>query len=196
MRPDEREALESLLNYVEGEECHHDDTKRGGAIWTICNQCGQKWADDKGGFQPYVEPKVITAARKVLNDPDPLADYVQYKTQNNKFNDKSDEDKVRYHKVVSELMYLAVMVNLHTDYCVFLDYSGHVYGLTVRITPTKEDFNTVLAEDDFQLKPFVSGDGIAWLERKRDILVQLLEGTEVQDLGLEAIHEVITKYAF
>ncbi len=32
--------------------CEHEDTHRGGSIWTICDQCGKQWADDEGGFKP------------------------------------------------------------------------------------------------------------------------------------------------
>lgn len=180
MTVDIRQAFEKLLSHVEQDECLHEGTHRGGAIWTICDDCGQKWADDEGGFKPYEPPAFIAEARAALDAPDPLADYVQFDTKNRKFNDKDDEYKVRYHKVVSEIMYLTVLVNLYTDYCVFLDYSGHVYSLSVSITPSKEDYNTILAEDEFRLKPFKSGDGVAWLERKRDILVQILEGREIR----------------
>ena len=59
-------ALRDLLSYVERNECQHEDTHRGGAIWTICDGCGMKWADDKGGFRPYAESKPITDARAAL----------------------------------------------------------------------------------------------------------------------------------
>jgi hypothetical protein len=63
-----RDALKNLLNYAERNECHHENTHRGGVIWTICDECGMKWADDKGGFKPYCEPVEITAARQALGD--------------------------------------------------------------------------------------------------------------------------------
>jgi hypothetical protein len=61
-----REALGGLLGYVERNECTHEETHRGGAIWTICDGCGMKWADDEGGFVPYKEPEPITRARNAL----------------------------------------------------------------------------------------------------------------------------------
>lgn len=61
-----RQALTNLLRYAEGSECHHESTHRGGAIWTICDDCGKEWADDRGGFKPYVEPMEITIARDAL----------------------------------------------------------------------------------------------------------------------------------
>jgi hypothetical protein len=63
-----RDALKNLLSYAERNKCHHENTHRGGIIWTICNDCGGKWADDQGGLKPYCEPVEITAARQALGD--------------------------------------------------------------------------------------------------------------------------------
>ena len=48
-----RFAAERLLTWAERQDCQHEETYRGGFIWTICHDCGRKWADDKGGFVPY-----------------------------------------------------------------------------------------------------------------------------------------------
>ncbi len=61
-----REAVEALLLYAEAQTCTHEETYRGGAIWTICRACGRKWADDEGGFVPYQDPPEIAAARAML----------------------------------------------------------------------------------------------------------------------------------
>lgn len=60
------DALRAVVRKLELSECHHEETHRGGAIWTICDQCGQKWADDRGGFVPYKEPPELTQARAIL----------------------------------------------------------------------------------------------------------------------------------
>jgi ribosomal protein L37AE/L43A len=59
-------ALEALVRYASRNECAHEETRRGGAIWTICQGCGRKWADDEGGFKPYVAPPEIEQAYAVL----------------------------------------------------------------------------------------------------------------------------------
>lgn len=61
-------ALEDLLKYADMNTCRHEETHRGGSIWTICDQCGQKWADDEGGMPRYEEPPAIASARKVLSE--------------------------------------------------------------------------------------------------------------------------------
>lgn len=61
------EALRNLISFASKEVCPHDETHRGGAIWEICNQCGQSWADDKGGKPEFKWPEVIDKAYEVLN---------------------------------------------------------------------------------------------------------------------------------
>ena len=61
-----RVSFEALLLFAESEQCMHESTHRGGAIWTICDECGKKWADDEGGFKPYVAPKALQDAEKAL----------------------------------------------------------------------------------------------------------------------------------
>ena len=60
-----RQALKDLLDHVDRNTCHHEETHRGGAIWTICTECGQKWADDEGGFKPYRDHLAVAAAYSV-----------------------------------------------------------------------------------------------------------------------------------
>ena len=67
--PDREEilgVLRALIRHVEDSECQHEDTHRGGAIWTICDGCGKKWADDEGGFVPYAEPAPLIRARSLI----------------------------------------------------------------------------------------------------------------------------------
>ena len=61
--------LRSVLEYAERETCTHEETHRGGAIWEICDSCGKKWADDKGGkpADAHDLPQVLTDARDFLN---------------------------------------------------------------------------------------------------------------------------------
>lgn len=60
------EALDDAIQYIERNQCSHEDTYRAGTIWTICSACGQKWADDEGGFQPAETPQVVVRARAAL----------------------------------------------------------------------------------------------------------------------------------
>lgn len=66
-----KEAATATLNELLSRDCAHDDTRRGGAIWEICNDCGMQWADDKGGKPEYKESAVITNLRAALGIPTP-----------------------------------------------------------------------------------------------------------------------------
>jgi hypothetical protein len=59
-------ALKAMLGRVENNQCRHEATHRGGAMWTICDDCGEEWADDRGGFKPYIEPDDVRLARTAL----------------------------------------------------------------------------------------------------------------------------------
>ena len=62
-----RYALKALLAYSERRICTHDETYRGGVIWEICESCGKKWADDKGGKPVFKYPNEILFARKIID---------------------------------------------------------------------------------------------------------------------------------
>lgn len=58
--------VRDLLAEIDRSKCHHEDTHRGGVLWTICDGCGKKWADDEGGFVPHQDSTAVIAARSVL----------------------------------------------------------------------------------------------------------------------------------
>lgn len=60
------EAAQDLLDEHDRNTCTHENTKRGGVIWTICEDCGMKWADDEGGFQPHQDSPKVARARVLL----------------------------------------------------------------------------------------------------------------------------------
>lgn len=67
-------AIRRALEYANREICTHEDVHRGGRIWTICDACGEKWADDEGGFKPSAWSALYDAAIAALTDhqPQPL----------------------------------------------------------------------------------------------------------------------------
>lgn len=64
-----RELVAALVKHIERNECQHESTHRGGVLWTICDDCGKKWADDEGGFVPYERPSVLLRADDYLATP-------------------------------------------------------------------------------------------------------------------------------
>lgn len=41
------DCIRSLVGDLYKHICEHEETHRGGAIWEICDHCGEKWADDE-----------------------------------------------------------------------------------------------------------------------------------------------------
>ena len=60
------EALKAMLQRDERNTCQHENVFRGGVIWTICNDCGCKWADSEGGMPKWRDPKEWIAARSAI----------------------------------------------------------------------------------------------------------------------------------
>ena len=69
-KTEKTEQLEKLLRdlygHVINNTCFHEYTHRGGAIWEICDDCGEKWADDRGGKPKFKLPKPVQAAEDYL----------------------------------------------------------------------------------------------------------------------------------
>ena len=59
-------SLAKLVAYLDSITCTHEDAHRGGTIWTICDGCGAKWADDEGGFVPHVDAPEVAGARALI----------------------------------------------------------------------------------------------------------------------------------
>lgn len=59
-------VVSRLIKYAEINTCPHEETRRGGAIWTICDGCGMKWSDDEGAPKPHQTPFEIVSAEKMI----------------------------------------------------------------------------------------------------------------------------------
>ena len=59
------EVIAGLVYEVERNICPHEETHRGGQ-WEICDMCGSRWADDRGGKPEFKWPKVVEKARAML----------------------------------------------------------------------------------------------------------------------------------
>ena len=59
------EVIAGLVYEIERNICTHEETHRGGQ-WEICDMCGAKWADDRGGKPEFKWPEVVEKARDML----------------------------------------------------------------------------------------------------------------------------------
>ena len=63
---DERAALSGLLDYVDRNTCTHENRHKAGTLWTICDDCGRKWASDRNPYTPHQDAPAVAAARAAL----------------------------------------------------------------------------------------------------------------------------------
>lgn len=68
--------------------------------------------------------------------------------------------------LIGEVTALAFLVNQNTKHAVFVDYSGHVDDLELRICTSKEKYNERITQDAL----YVSGDQARDVERKLKLL--------------------------
>lgn len=60
-------VLEDLLDWSYKQICTHENTHRGGILWEICDDCGARWADDRGGRPEFEYPKEVVKAEEVIS---------------------------------------------------------------------------------------------------------------------------------
>lgn len=117
---------------------------------------------------------------------------------------KLDADqRMRYHRAFAECAYLALLVNLYTEYCVFFEYSGHVYNAGIRIRRSKSRYNEEVADAEFPVRdPVASNETVpSWhrgvvehIESRRDMLRRILVEKDVP-LG-DMTREVVESYVY
>lgn len=71
MNAQELKVFKSLLRFAEINTCTHEETHRGGTIWTICDRCGCKWADDEDDKSHLGYPEPIVSAQALLDTHQP-----------------------------------------------------------------------------------------------------------------------------
>ena len=100
--------------------------------------------------------------------------------------------------LIAEAMFLAYMINKETDWCVFLDYSGHVDSISIEIARSKEDYLTRIAGTEFYAIELEKNVGLerdpdAFLRAKVAQLKSLLEGHDPEDIAI-GVESIVTHY--
>ncbi len=120
----------------------------------------------------------------------------------------SDEIKEKYKderiKLILEIMALAYLVNEHTEYCIFIRYSGHVDSLDIQITENKERYNTTVCESEFKthfhnlydFKKETEDNYLAWLKAKKETLKDILDYGEIDYSDMTEHIETYASYSF
>ena len=98
-------------------------------------------------------------------------------------------------KLILEIMFLAYAVHEQTEYCVFINFSGHVDSLEIQICPSKDEYQTKIASTHFYTKKYHNEDN-GWLKSKRDHLLQILKDGEIDVSGMDQEIEQIVHSFF
>jgi hypothetical protein len=96
-------------------------------------------------------------------------------------------------KLISEIMQLAMAINFQTDYCVFVDFSGHVDELSIRIVESKENYKErVCASSTYLNREYT-------MQRLEDMKIKLIEILETKEIDTSIMNyriEEIRHYIF
>lgn len=120
----------------------------------------------------------------------------------------SDEIKEKYKderiKLILEIMALAYLVNEHTEYCVFINYFGHVDSLDIKIRESKERYNSEVCETAFKthfrnlcdLQKETEENHLAWLKAKKETLKDILDYREIDYSEMTEHIKAYASYSF
>jgi len=70
---------------------------------------------------------------------------------------------MKNYKLVMEIIGLAILVNENTDLCVFVDFSGHIKSIDVRIFPSKSEEYTQNIHKIYSANSYYAED--SWMEQ-------------------------------
>ena len=103
-------------------------------------------------------------------------------------------------KLACEIFALALLVNEETDYCVFVDFSGHVDSIEVRFAESKQNYNKKIFGTDVKtnfLKRYEKNkkDNLAYLKSQRDVMKRVLDEGEIPYEELTEHIEKIVSYS-
>lgn len=115
-------------------------------------------------------------------------------------------EKLTKEQLIAEVMYLSVLAQYKAEKCVFVDFSGHVDRLTIKICESKDDWRKEIAVGDLYVSPTL-WDGItakAIEEQESDIidrlagikstLVNILDNGKIDYDDLDEYTVEVTKY--
>lgn len=82
-------------------------------------------------------------------------------------------------RLLGEVQMLAFLVNEHTKYAVFTDFSGHVKQWSMRVCASKTYYTETITSDSFYIKPEVWGDPIKKLKTMKLQLRKILRDNKI-----------------
>lgn len=118
------------------------------------------------------------------------------------FEEYTDEQKERFNILFAECALLSMLININTDYCVFFDYSGHIYSVSISLAESKSNYNQKVAGSELRTR-YPCKEHSEWqystierLEAWRDTMKAILDGHEIESLVLAEVREMVVSYEF
>ncbi len=104
-------------------------------------------------------------------------------------------------KLTCDAFALALLINEHTEYCVFANYSGHVDNFEIRFAESKTNylaniFSTELKTGFEKLYKENPDDKLSYLKAQIEIMKRVLDEGEIPYEELEEHIEQIVSYTF
>lgn len=102
-------------------------------------------------------------------------------------------------QLILKIMHLAYLVHETTKFCVFIEFSGHVNGLYVRIRESKKNWQVeVLGTEitESYMKHEKAGEALAYLTAKVEVLEHILREQEIPYEELDYEEEYVRHYTF
>ena len=113
----------------------------------------------------------------------------------------TEEQQEYRDKLILECMALGYLINRTTEYAIFVELSGHVDSLTIRICRNKiYGYNDELAKTEFRLdgkyEKWDFNNANHWLEMKRDMLKAIAESRDIPYEAMLSEAETIYHHYF
>ncbi|MBP1992531.1 hypothetical protein [Paenibacillus eucommiae] len=96
---------------------------------------------------------------------------------------------------LSEIMLLCVLVNNHTDYCVFMNLSGHVDQISFRVCESKARWQRSLIEQEFYFSHNAPPKLNQKLDKIIDTLTEILKTNHIDFGKFKSVRTTHTTYA-
>ena len=102
---------------------------------------------------------------------------------------ETDAEREERDRLVLEVMALAFAVDRMTDYAVFIDYSGHVESLTVKIVESKARWQNEIASTEFYItaRAHTEAPSLTYLTAKRDHLRSIADTGGIDTGAMEEV---------
>lgn len=110
-----------------------------------------------------------------------------------------NDKRIETAKLVGDITTLGAMVNMFTDFCVFIRFSGHVDTIDVTIAASKDDYNKNIVKGNYDL-PTKKGYGdkeeslFKTLNRIKYQLKKILRDHKIDYSKLDYEEEVVRHY--